>query len=150
MNAEQIWLSVAIVMFILEVITPGFVLANFGVAAIVAAVAAWMGFDLVVQLIVFSVTCLVSFALLRPILRRTVLRSAERIPTGVDALVGREAIVSEAINGGLHQGRVQIDGDSWRAIAVDRNAIGLGAHVQVQSVDSTTLIVKQVSEEYHV
>ena len=59
MNAEQIWLSVAIVMFILEVITPGFVLANFGVAAIVAAVAAWMGFDLVVQLIVFSVTCLV-------------------------------------------------------------------------------------------
>ena len=43
MTETQIWLIIAIVLFILEIISPGFVLANCGVAAIAAAGAAWFG-----------------------------------------------------------------------------------------------------------
>lgn len=146
MNAEQLWLSAAIVLFILEVFTPGFVLANFGVAAIASAVAAWMDFGIEVQLGVFAVTCLVSFITLRPVLRRTVLKDFQKTPTGTDALIERQATVTEEIPGGLQMGRVQIDGDSWRAIATNKQRVEKGSLVRIVSVDSTTLIVEQLEE----
>lgn len=144
MNAEQLWLAVAIILFILEIITPGFVLANFGVAAIGSALAAWMGAGLEMQIAVFAMLCIVSFITVRPILKRSVLRSTPPTPTGVDALVGREATVSEDIPGGLELGRVQVDGDSWRAIEVNRLQLSKNTLVRILAVDSTTLTVEKI------
>ncbi|MCO6465731.1 MAG: NfeD family protein [Bradyrhizobiaceae bacterium] len=144
MTAEQIWLAAAILLFILEIFTPGFVLANFGVASMVAAGAAWIGGDLVMQVSAFVLTCFLSFITLRPFLRNTFEKNMTNTPTGVDALIDREAIVTEAIPGGLQYGRVQIDGDSWRAIADDRQPVELGAAVRILSVDTTTLTIKRI------
>ena len=144
MSAMQIWLIAAIVLFILEIITPGFVLANFAVAALAAAVAAWTGADSMWQIVVFIVVALVSFITLRPILRRTLYKNKSQSRTGADALVGREVRVTEAIPTPPGMGRVQIDGDSWRAAALSRKGIELGAVVIVVSVDSSTVIVTEV------
>ncbi len=143
MSEAQLWLIAAIVLFILEIVTPGFVLANFGVAAIGAAVAAWLGADLIGQTITFVVVCLVSFVTVRPLLSRTIRTS--HVATGVQALVGREAIVTEAIPGGLLPGRVQVDGDSWRALSARKEAIEKGALIRIVRVDSSTLFVEPLS-----
>src|SRR5688572_2287854 len=119
MTETQIWLIVAIVLFILEIITPGFVLANFGVAAIAAAGAAWFGWSLTAQVVVFVIACIVSFFTVRPLLMRTVLKKGKAEPTGIDALIGRETRVAEMIPDGPETGRVQVDGDSWRAKSAD-------------------------------
>lgn len=144
MTETQIWLIIAIVLFILEIITPGFVLANFGVAAIAAAGAAWFGGSMTVQVIVFVVVCIVSFFTVRPLLKRTILKGSKTEPTGTTALIGRETRVTEHIPVGPETGRVNIDGDSWRAASVDRNQIEVGAVVRVVRVESTTLFVQRV------
>ena len=143
MTETQLWLIAGIVLFILEIITPGFVLANFGVAAMAAAVAAWLGADMTVQVIVFVVTCLISFVTVRPLLSRT-LKSGKETLTGYQAVVGRVALVTDEIPEPPSAGRVQVDGDSWRAMSDAGQPIAVGATVKVVRVESTTVYVELV------
>lgn len=147
MSAVQIWLIAAIVLFILEVITPGFVLANFAVASLAAALSAWMGADTAMQIVVFAIVSLISFVALRPILRRTIYKNKRQSPTGAAALVGREVHVTEMIPAPPGLGRVQIDGDSWRAASLSNRVIASGAVVIVVSVDSSTVIVTEINNQ---
>ena len=144
MSEAQIWLVAGIILFILEIVTPGFVLANFGVAAVAASIAAWLGAGITVQVIVFVVTCLVSFVTVRPILTRTMLHKGKATRTGFQAVVGRVAKVTHAIPEPPDAGRVQIDGDSWQAFSVDKQQIEEGAKVRVVRVDSNTVHVERV------
>jgi membrane protein implicated in regulation of membrane protease activity len=143
MNAEQYWLIAAIVLFILEVITPGFVLANFGVGAIGAAITAWLGGDTAAQTMTFVVVCLISFVTVRPLLKRT-LRHDKQTKTGTEALVGRVGKATEDIPLPPDAGRVQIDGDNWRAMAVHATPIAAGSVVRVVRVESVTVYVELV------
>ncbi len=143
MTESQIWLIAAIVLFILEIITPGFVLANFGVAAMASACTAWLGGDTTTQMIVFVVVCLISFFTIRPLLSRT-LGQHKHTRTGVDALIGRVAKVTEHIDIPPDTGRVQVDGDNWRASSVDKQPIVVGTTVRVVRVDGTTLHVERM------
>ncbi len=145
MTDAQLWLVTAIALFILEIVTPGFVLANFGVAAMASALTAWLGGDTTWQVIVFVVTCAVSFFTVRPILHKVLYKGEEAgIPTGVEAIVGRIVTVTDEIPAPPGVGRIQVDGDSWRAQSNDGEPIASGATVSIVSVDSTTVIVKQV------
>lgn len=143
MTPVQLWLVAAIVLFILEVITPGFVLANFGVAALAAGVVAWAGGGMVAQVITFCVVCLLSFVTIRPFLQKTIFRDGRRARTGTDALIGRMAKVSEDIPSAPDTGRVLIDGDDWRAMSLNGGPIHAGAVVRIVRVDSTTVIVSE-------
>ena len=145
MTPAQYWLIAAIVLFILEVITPGFVLANLAVAAIAASAAAWFGASLNVQLIVFVVTCLVSFVTLRPLLKRTIMKGKHAVPTGTDALIGRVVRVTEDIPPPPEVGRVQIDGDSWQAVSQHATPIAMGATVRILRVESASVYVELVN-----
>ncbi|NQW29715.1 MAG: NfeD family protein [Ignavibacteria bacterium] len=145
MTDAQLWLVTAIILFILEIVTPGFVLANFGVASIAAATAAWLGGDLTVQVIVFVITCVVSFFTVRPILHKMLYKGKDTtVPTGTDAIVGRIARVTERIPASPEAGRVQVDGDSWRALSADGQPVETDKTVRIMRVDSTNVIVKIV------
>ena len=70
-------------------------------------------------------------------------RSASRPKTNVDALVGKQGRVVEAVEGGIHCGRVTIDGDNWQARSDDGQPIGEGEVVTVTAIDSIILTVKK-------
>lgn len=145
MSEAQIWLVAGIILFILEIVTPGFVLANFGVAAVAAAIAAWLGADLTIQVMVFVIACLVSFVTVRPLLSRTMLKQSRATRTGFQAVIGRVARVTDAIPEPPDAGRIQVDGDSWRAFSVDKQPIEQGTTVRVVRVDSNTVYVERLS-----
>jgi len=143
MTETQIWIIAGIILFILEIVTPGFVLANFGVAALAAAAASWLGAGITVQVIVFVVSCLISFVTVRPLLSRT-MNTGKTTRTGTDAVIGRVVRVTDAIPEPPEAGRVQIDGDSWRAMSVHGSPIDEGARVRVIRIESTTVFVETV------
>lgn len=151
MTPEQYWFVAAIVLFILEIITPGFVLANFGVACLVSAGAAWIGAPVTAQVIVFVIVCVVSFVTLRPLMHRFIYRNQARARTGVHALVGQVGVVTDQIREAPIGGRVQVGGDNWHALAEDGSAIATESRVVVVRVESATMIVRQqqhVSQYY--
>lgn len=138
----QLWLVVALILFALEVITPGFILACFGVGALLAIIPAIFGGSWLIQAIFFGVGSLLALWLLKPLMARWF--AARDTKTGMDALIGRKAFVSEAIKVGDGGGRIAVDGDSWRAISSVTHDLPAGSEVRITGYTSLVLQVEPI------
>jgi membrane protein implicated in regulation of membrane protease activity len=142
-NLGHWWTLAAVLLIIVEILTAGFVLGSFGIAAFITAVVAYIGFPIEFQLIVFIASSLVIFFALRPIAKKY-LAPKKKIETNVHRLIGKKAIVIETIDNFRQTGRVKIDGDDWRARTESQEIIPVGREVIIKVVDSATLIVTSV------
>lgn len=104
------WLIAAVALLLLEVFTPGFLLACLAVGAGGAAAGAALGWSIELQLALFSVFSGLSLWLLRPLLRTWF--AATGAKTNQDALIGAVGRVESAVAPG-ERGYVKVDGDSW-------------------------------------
>jgi membrane protein implicated in regulation of membrane protease activity len=134
-----VWVILAALLAVGEVLTLGFLLGLLALAAVLAAVVAALGGGLVVQLLVFIVASLASVALIRPVAKRH-LRTPARIRTGTAALVGAKAVVTERVDD--LSGQVKIGGELWTARAfMDGQVIEPGARVEVARIEGATALV---------
>jgi membrane protein implicated in regulation of membrane protease activity len=109
------------------------------VGAIAAAVAAGLGLDAVIQVLVFVAVSVALIAVVRPIAARHS-RQLPRLATGVDALKGRQAVVLERVDGS--GGRIKLAGEIWSARALDTaRAYEVGQEVDVVEIEGATAIV---------
>ena len=137
------WMYIAVLFFIIEVFTPGFIVACLGLGSLVAAITAYMGYNIDAQFISFSVSTLISLFLIRPLLYKKG-EKQDKIKTNTEALIGRVGSVSETIVNSSKSGRVLIDGDQWKALSHNNQIIELNAQVEVISIDSTIITVKKI------
>ena len=145
MEIWHIWVIAAILLFILEIFTPGFVVACFGVGCLGSALAAYLEADIKWQVGIFSLTTAIVLFVIRPLfLKYCYSAKAGKIQTNVDALVGAMGLVSEKIDPSANTGRVKVGGDDWRALSADDREIEEGQKVQVVKVDGTKIYVKQI------
>ena len=100
---------------VFEVFVPGFVLACLGLGSFGGAIAAYLDVSFEMQLIVSALTALVAFIFLRPFALKMGFSGNERL-SGVDALLGRECIVTQAFDAATGLGRCKVDGDDWREV----------------------------------
>ena len=147
MEMWHIWTIVAIVFFIVEIFTPGFYLACFGVACLVSGLVSYLGVGGKVQILAFSATTLVVFFKIRPLFLHYLHSAGSDTKTNVDALVGKTGLVSERIDPSSAKGRVVVDGEDWRAVPVDENPIEADTKIEVVKVDGTKLLVKPKQQE---
>ena len=143
MSAWQIWILIALLFFVIEIATSGFAVICFSIGALVAAVAAIAGAGIVAQVVWFSIGSFVAFITVRPVLLKYFHSKKHEVPTNTDALIGRTAIVSEAIDPAANSGRVAIDGDDWKAVSEDDTPIPAGHKVTVTAINSIILTVKK-------
>ena len=143
MNAWQIWTVVGIGLVVLEMLTPGFIAAIFGLGCIPPAVLAALGLGWQVQAVAFAVTTLVLFVTFRPFALKHFHRSAPELKTNADALAGKSGVVTERISLSQNTGRVKCHGDDWKALAEDpSHEFDVGVRVEIASVDGITLVVR--------
>ncbi|MCC8088262.1 MAG: NfeD family protein [Rikenellaceae bacterium] len=143
MDIWQIWIIAAIILFIVEVLTPSFFAAGIGIGCLVAGIAAIFIPEVWAQLIIFSVGVLLGFIYIRPLVLKYLHRKDNTINTNVDALIGRTGRVSVTIDNSAGQGRVMIDGDDWKAVSAEGSIIPEGSCVEVLRVDSIILTVRK-------
>ena len=140
-----IWLVIAIIMFVIEVVTTGLATLWFALGAIVAMVMDLCGAPLPAQIIVMAVVSVVSFVLcmiwIRPKLES--LRKKNIQHTNADRLIGREGVVIVPLNGMEGKGQVKIDGQVWSAKA--DTDIAEGIRVTVKSIEGVKLVVEAAS-----
>ena len=79
----------------------------------------------------------------QPFMLKFLSRKKDSPKSGVEALIGRTAIVEEDIVPETNSGRVAIDGDRWKAVSEDGNNIMKGEKVVVLKVDSIILTVRK-------
>ncbi len=147
MESWLLWLLAAVALLIAEMFTSGFWLACVAVGCAAAGLVGLLPFTgLVSQGITFVAASLLSLAGLRPALNRRFLPSgALALRTGVDALLGRTGYVTERIAPGHRPGRIIVEGEDWRAIALDDSVMEPGTRVSVIQVEGTTLTVERES-----
>ena len=140
MESWIVWLIVAAVLGVAELLTMTFAFGIIAVAAVVAAVVGAFHLDLGIQLAAFVVAAGAGLGFVRPIAIRH-LKQPPALRTGAAALVGRPAIVLEEVN--EHGGRVRIDGEEWssRPYLDDSLVMPVGTKVDVMQIKGATALV---------
>jgi membrane protein implicated in regulation of membrane protease activity len=134
-----VWLIVAAVLGVAELLTTTLAFGLIAAAAVVAAVIGGLHLGLPLQLIAFVVAAGAGLGFVRPIAIRHI-KQPPPLRTGVAALVGRSAIVLEEVTD--HSGRVRIDGEEWSSRAYDDSlVIPVGTKVDVLQIQGATALV---------
>jgi len=129
----------------MEIFVPSFVLFNFGIGALVGSLAAGLNLSVEWQIVLFSSGTLMSFFLVRPVMKKYAYRRSGDVKTNSDALVGRQVTVTEEISNENNRGRVLLDGDNWQARSLSNEKIPAGTIVEIVQLNSIILIVKKIN-----
>jgi membrane protein implicated in regulation of membrane protease activity len=135
------WLSAGIILLVLEMLVPGFFLFSFGVASIITGLVAYLGGNMVIQLSVFCFSSLVIFLSLRPVFQRYFVSENQSVLTGPESLIGKRGRVTVRIENVKNSGRVNVNGEDWKALSSTGEDIEEGQSVVVLKVESINLIV---------
>jgi membrane protein implicated in regulation of membrane protease activity len=145
MTAFWFWVFVAIVSAIAEVLTVALFSLFITIGALGAAVASLLGFNLLVQAIVFLVLGVAGIFIARPYLVERLHIGRPSLRSGADSMVGQQTVLTEAIKGNGEPGHVKVAGESWPALTEDGSALPASTAVIVTALRSTVLIVRAIS-----
>jgi len=144
-----LWLIIAVALIVAEIFTLGFVLFWFGIGALAAAVAGFLGLGAGWQFAVFAVISIALTAMSRTIFARYLPHSdGEIFKSGIDSLPGQIGTVSASSKGSLNQAAVKVYGTTWTAFPDDPDVKLLeGEKVEVVEVKGSSIYVRQVRDE---
>jgi membrane protein implicated in regulation of membrane protease activity len=137
-SGALLWIVVAIVAAVVEISIPHFGLIFVSVAAGAAAMAAALGLGMIPQLLIFTVVVIASFTLLRPLVVKKL--HGPGVPGRTEALIGRDGIVTEAIDPISGTGRVNVGGQDWAARS--GASVASGTIIKVVGADGIVLEVR--------
>ncbi|MGM0502109.1 MAG: NfeD family protein [Bacillota bacterium] len=141
--ALKIWIAVGMGFLILEILSPTFFMAFFGVSAFITSIVSLFNVELIDQLFIFTGLSIISLFVFRPFAKKHLIKDTENTKTNADALVGQEALVTEKIIPSTNEGRVKITGDSWMAVSEQKVEIDEGEKVIITKVDGAKVHVKR-------
>jgi membrane protein implicated in regulation of membrane protease activity len=134
-----IWLIVAAVLGVAEVMTATLAFGLIAVAALVGAGVGAAGGNVALQFGAFVVASAAGLGIVRPFALRHV-KQPPPLRTGTAALVGRSAYVLDEIT--AHSGRVRIGGEEWSARPYDETlTIPAGVTVDVLQIEGAMALV---------
>jgi len=146
-----LWFILGAILIVAEIFTSGFVLLWFGIGALVAAVAGFIGIDsLVIQFLIFASISISLTAASRTIFINYFSRekTGQSLRSGVDALPGKIGTVVSSSKGALQEGAVKVYGSTWTAYpAPGEPPLEAGERVCVDSVEGASIYVKRVGGE---
>lgn len=137
----QLWTVIAVVCLILEMMAGDFFIICFSIGALFAAITAAIGLNGYIQLAAFALFTVISLFWVRPFAKRYLRKGGDNRVSNADALLKRQGRVVETVKAGGY-GRVQIDGDIWKARTNSPTDIPEGTSVVVIERVSTIITVE--------
>ncbi|HTN43551.1 MAG TPA: NfeD family protein [Nitrospiria bacterium] len=135
-----IWLSLGVLLLIIEVATSGFWMGFFGAGALITSLAVWIGVTegIDTQIAIFLVTSILLLLALRGPLTRWLNRGA---PSTTFGDTGQAAVVVQEIPAG-GMGRVSYQGSTWDAESDRGQAIPRDTRVRIVRQKGIRLYVR--------
>ena len=140
----QVWAVVAVICLILELMAGDFFIICFSIGAVGGLLTALLSDSLYLQLFAFAVFTVLALVYVRPFAKRYLHKGEDSRVSNADALMGRQGRVVETVKAGGF-GRVQIDGDIWKAVTNGEADIPEGSPVVVIDRASTIITVKTLN-----
>lgn len=144
----HIWLLLSVGLFVAEIFTSSFFAACFGIGALLAGMVAYLSFDISVQLFVFLGFSLLFLLIIKTLVKGKAITESYKNQTNPKFLIGKEGLVTEAINNTKNLGRVSVYGKSWKAVSENGNPIPEGCFVKVIQSNGKYIGVKLIQNNY--
>lgn len=140
-GAPYYWLTIIVVMSIMEACTCQLVSIWFVVAAIVSFIMSLLGLSISSQIIVFAILSLLLVTVTKPIVKKFIPKI--KAETNSDQYINKDGVVVEEINNLNGTGQVKISGITWTAKSLNDDVILKDSLVKVEKIEGVKLIVRK-------
>ena len=134
----QMWLIIAGLFFIGEIITVGFLIFWFGIGALIAMIVSFFTPNIIIQTAIFITSSAILLLATKPLVTKFV--DVKSTKTNAFSIIGKKALVIKEINS--HSvGQIKINGEIWSAISENDDVISEGSEVEIVQINGVKAIV---------
>jgi len=141
---SAVWLVLLIVFVVVETATVGLVSIWFAAGALAALLSTIFTNNGWIQIGIFLAVTAAALALARPLVRKFFV--PRPVATNADRLIGRQALVTQAIDDLHFTGAVRVSGAEWTARTEGGESVPVGATVRILRIEGVKLIVAPMQE----
>lgn len=136
-----IWLIMAGVFLIVEILTVGFLIFWLSIGSLFAMITSFFTDSLFVQTAVFVVSSTILIFATKPFVKKFA-TVKNPIKTNVYSSIGKTGIVTEDIDNLKSVGQIKLGGEVWSATSADNSVISKGTEVTVKEISGVRAIVE--------
>ena len=140
----QIWIIIAGVCLIGEILTSGFLIFWLSIGALIAMVVSFFVDSIIVQTAVFVISSAILIFATKPFVKK--FAKTKDVKTNAFSIIGQNGIVTKDIDSINSKGQVKIDGETWSAVGKNDMDIPKGTEIEVVEIKGVKAIVKPVNK----
>lgn len=137
----KIWLVLAGIFLIIEIINLGFLIFWFSMGALIAMVASFFIDNTIIQATIFLVSSTILLFATKPLVNK-VLPKDSLVKTNSASLEGKVGKVTCDIDPIEAKGQVKVNGEVWSAKSLDNTYITKDTEVIIEKIEGVKVIVK--------
>ncbi len=135
----QIWLIIAGVCLIAEIITTGFLVFWLSIGALISMVVSLFTDNIFIQTAVFVISSAILIFATKPFVKK--FAKTKNVKTNAFSIIGQNGIVTKDIDSINSKGQVKIDGETWSAIGKNDMDIPKGTEIEVLEIKGVKAVV---------
>ncbi|MBE5805497.1 MAG: NfeD family protein [Clostridiales bacterium] len=140
----QVWLIIAILFFILEMMGPGFLLFWVGIAALITMVVSIFVDSIVIQIGIFTISSILLLFCTRSFVKK--ISKNDTVNTNAYSFIGKKGIVTKEIHPTNGTGQIKVDGEVWSAKSISNDIISEGELITILKIDGVKAVVQKQNE----
>ena len=137
-----VWLILAGIFLIGEVLTSGFLIFWFSLGSLIAMIVSLFIPNVTVQTAIFLISSVILILATKPLIKK--FANTKTVKTNAQAIIGKKGLVTKDINSIKATGQVKIEGELWSAIGKDDMDIPKGTEVEVNEIKGVKVIVTPI------
>ena len=140
----QIWLIIAGVCLVIEIMTTGFLVFWLAIGALVSMIVSLFTDSILIQTAVFVISSAILIFATKPFVKK--FAKTKDVKTNAFSIIGQNGIVTKEIDSINAKGQVKIDGETWSAVGKDDMDIPKGTEVEVLEIKGVKAVVTPVKK----
>ena len=140
----QIWLVIAGVCLVIEIMTTGFLVFWLAIGALISMIVSLFTNSILIQTAVFVISSAILIFATKPFVKK--FAKTKNVKTNAFSIIGQNGIVTKEIDSINAKGQVKIDGETWSAVGKDDMDIPKGTEVEVLEIKGVKAVVTPIKK----
>ena len=140
----QIWLIIAGVCLVIEIMTTGFLVFWLAIGALVSMIVSLFTDSILIQTAIFVISSAILIFATKPFVKK--FAKTKDVKTNAFSIIGQNGIVTKEIDSINAKGQVKIDGETWSAVGKDDMDIPKGTEVEVLEIKGVKAVVTPIKK----
>ena len=140
----QIWLLIAGVCLVIEIMTTGFLVFWLAIGALISMIVSLFTDSILIQTAVFVISSAILIFATKPFVKK--FAKTKDVKTNAFSIIGQNGIVTKEIDSINAKGQVKIDGETWSAVGKDDMDIPKGTEVEVLEIKGVKAVVTPIKK----